>query len=179
MAAGYLYAEIHDAASELLAQYIPHRYTPGPNHGKLKGQSYEWDMRLEANGEEGILEELRRRVWEYEADRWEALLTSYDASPVSGVYLFDESDERECGWHFVFTDKRALSAARFRSFVRDCRRLERPVKELADPLEKERSALAAFVDEQLAEVRRTYDPKVSRLVKQYKVRVMKGAFDKL
>jgi hypothetical protein len=179
MAAGYVYADIHDTSSELLKQHIPHRYVPGPNHGKLEGQSYEWDMRLAANGEEGILEELRRRVWEYEADRWEALLTSYDGSPVSGVYLLDESDERESGQHFVFTDKRALSAVRFRSFVRDCRRIERPAKELAAPLEKERFALTAFVDEQLAEVRRTYDPKVSRLAKRHKVRVMKGAFDKL
>ena len=41
------------------------------------------------------------------------------------------------------------------------------------------SALATFVDEQLADVRRTYDPKVARLVERRKVMVMKGAFDKL
>jgi hypothetical protein len=35
------------------------------------------------------------------------------------------------------------------------------------------------VDEQLADVRRTYDPKVARLAKRRKVMVMKGAFDKL
>lgn len=179
IAAGYVYAAIHDAASELIEQHIPHRYVSGPDHGKVEGQCYEWDMRLQANGEEGILEELRRRVWGYETERWEALLTSYDDSPASGVYLLDESDEDETRQHFVFTDKRALSSVRFRSFVRDCRRIERPAKEITDAVEKERSALAAFVDEQLAEVRRTYDPKVSRLVKRRKVRVMKGAFDEL
>lgn len=50
---------------------------------------------------------------------------------------------------------------------------------MAGPLETERSAVAAFIDEQLAEVRRTYDPKVTRLAKRRKVRVVKGAFDKL
>jgi hypothetical protein len=62
---------------------------PGRNHGKVEGESWEWDLRLEANGEEGILDELRRRVWDYELERWEALLTSYDDSPLSGVYLMD------------------------------------------------------------------------------------------
>lgn len=179
MAAGYLYSEVHSAASELLAQRIPHRYVPGKNYGKVEGESWEWDMRLEASGEEGILEELRRRVWDYELERWEALLTSYDGSPVAGVYLIDESDEKETGLHFVFTDKRTLSAARFRSFLRDCRRMERPASEIKKALESERTALATFVDEQLAEVRRTYDSKVSRIVKRRTVRVMKGAFDKL
>ena len=98
---------------------------------------------------------------------------------MSGSYLLDESDENEARVHFVFTDKRALSAVRFRSFLRDCRSIERPADEIKDVLEKERSALATFVDEQLADVRRTYDPKVARLVKRRKVMVMKGAFDKL
>lgn len=179
MAAGRLYAELESTASDLIEQHIPHRYVPGPNHGKVEGESWECDLRLDANGEEGILEELRRRVWAYEADRWEALLTTYDDSPVSGVYLVDESDDGETRLHFVFTDKRALSAVRFRSFLRDCRRMERPASEIETALESERSALATFVDDQLADVRNTYDPKVSRLVKRRKVMVMKGAFDKL
>jgi hypothetical protein len=179
MAAGYLYAGLQNTASELIEQHIPHRYVPGRNHGKVEGESWEWDLRLEANGEEGILAELRRRVWNYELERWEALLTSYDDSPLSGVYLMDESDENETELHFVFTDKRALSAVRFRSFLRDCRRMERPANDIEDALEKECAVLAAFVDEQLADVRRTYDPKVARLAKRRKVMVMKGAFDKL
>lgn len=179
MAAGYLYAGLQNAASDLIEQHIPHRYVPGRHHGKVEGKSWEWDLRLEANGEEGILEELRRRVWDYELDRWEALLTSYDDSTLSAVYLIDESPENETGLHFVFTDKRALSGVRFRSFLRDCRRMERPASEIDDALAKQRSALAAFVDEQLADVRRTYDPKVARFAKRRKVMVMKGAFDKL
>lgn len=179
MAAGRLCAELENTACELIEQRIPHRYAPGPNHGKVEGESWEWDLRLDANGEEGILEELRRRVWAYEFDRWEALLTEYDDSPVSGAYLLDESHDDETNLHFVFTDKHALSAVRFCSFLRDCRRMERPASEIETALESERAALAAFVDDQLTDVRNTYDPKVSRLVRRRKVMVMKGAFDKL
>jgi hypothetical protein len=177
MAAGYLHAGLESAASELIEQRIPHRYVPGRNHGRVEGESWQWNMRLDANGEEGILEELQRRVWRYELGRWEALLTGYDGSDGSGVYLIDESEQPETGLHFVFTDKRALAAVRFRSFLRDCRRLERPASEIECALDKERSALAAFIEEQHADVRRTYDPKVARLVKRRKVMVMKGAFD--
>ncbi len=40
MAAGYLYAELQNAASELIEQHIPHRYVPGRNHGKAEGESW-------------------------------------------------------------------------------------------------------------------------------------------
>lgn len=176
-AAGYLYARLEDAACELIEQRIPHRYVPGRNHGKVEEECWEWDLRLDANGEEGILEELRRRVWRYELDRWEALLTAYDASDGSGVYLLDESEDDETRMHFVFTDKRALSAVHFRSFLRDCRRIERPASEIERALESECSALEVFIEGQHAELRRTYDPKVSRLVKRRRIMVMKDAFD--
>lgn len=176
-AAGYLYSGLQDAASELIEQRIPHSYVPGENHGKVQGECWEWDMRLDANGEEGILEELQRRVWRYELDRWDALLTAYDESETSGTYLFDDSEHGETRIHFVFTDKRAMSAVRFRSFLRDCQRIERPASEIERRLESERAMLADSVESQLAEIRRTYDPKVSRLVKRRKVMVRKDAVD--
>lgn len=176
-AAGYLYFRLEEAASELIEQRIPHCYVPGQNHGREQGECWEWDLRLDAKGEEGILEELRRRVWRYEQVRLDTLLTAYDESGVSGVYLLDESEPGETRLHFVFTDKHALSAVRFRSFLRDCRCIERPASEIDEKLESERSALATFVENQLAEIRRTYDPKVTRLEKRRKIMVMKDAFD--
>jgi len=176
MAAGYVYAQLHDAASDLIEQRIPHRYVPGPNHGRVEGECWEWDMRLDADGQEGILKELERRVWRYERDRWDALLSDYDDSGVAGVYLLDESEDDEAGLHVVFTDKRALSAVRFRSFMRDCRAIERPASEIEGRLEPERAAIAAFIEEQYTEIRRTFDPKVTRLEKRNKIMVNKDAF---
>jgi len=76
----------------------------------------------------------------------------------------------------VFTDKRALSAVRFRSFMRDCRAIERPASEIEGRLEPERAAIAAFIEEQYTEIRRTFDPKVTRLEKRNKIMVNKDAF---
>lgn len=177
MAAGYLYAKLESTASDLIGERIPHRYLPGRNHGKIEGESLQWDMRVDANGEEGILDELKRRVWHYDFARWDALLTTYDREDICGMYLLDESEQPETNLHFVFTDKRALSAVRFRSFMRDCRVIERPSGELERALETERAALARFIEDQHAEIRRTFDPKVIRLMKRRKILMAKDAFD--
>jgi hypothetical protein len=175
MAAGYAYA--NNAAEELIEQRIPHRLVPGKNHGKVDGGGWQWDLRSEANGREGVLAELQRRVWAYQSARSDALQAAYDTSDVGGVYLLDEAEPSEANLHVVITNVAALSAVRFRSFLRDCRAIERPPSELFQVLEKERAALADFVEEQHAEITRTYNPKVSRLVRRPKIRVMKGVFD--
>jgi hypothetical protein len=175
MAAGYWYA--NSSAEELIQQRIPHRLVPGKNHGKVDGGGWQWDLRVEAEGEEGVLDELKRRVWAYQSARWDELQTAYDASDVGGVYLLHESEPPETNLHVVITNRAALSAVRFRSFLRDCRAIERPSSELFQILEKERAALADFVEEQHADITRTYNPKVIRLVRRPKIRVMKGVFD--
>jgi hypothetical protein len=175
MAAGYWCAG--SAAEELIEQRIPHCLVPGENHGKVAGGGWQWDLRVEANGEEGVLGELQRRVWAYQSARFDALQTAYDASDIDGVYLLDESEPPEANLHVVVTNAAALSAVRFRSFLRDCRAIQRPPSELFQTLGKERAALAHFVEEQHAEITRTYDPKVTRLVRRPKIRVMKGVFD--
>jgi hypothetical protein len=116
-------------------------------------------------------------VWDYEHTRWEALLVMYDSADVSGVYRLDESEPPEINLHFVFTDTRALSVVRFRSFLRDCRAVERPVGELERVLKTEEAALEHFIADQHAEIRRTFDPNVRRIAKRRKIMVMKGAFD--
>jgi hypothetical protein len=175
MAAGYAYA--NSAADELIEQQIPHRLVPGKDHGKVDGGGWQWDLRAEADGKEGVLDELKRQVWAFQSARFDALQTECDASEVCGVYLLDESEPPEANLHVVFTNVAALSAVRFRSFLRDCRAIERPPRELFQILEKERAALAGFVEDQHAEITRTYNPKVTRLARRPKIRVMKGVFD--
>ncbi|MEO8179703.1 MAG: hypothetical protein ABI895_12790 [Deltaproteobacteria bacterium] len=156
-------------SQESIKQRIPHRLVPGKNHGKVAGGGRQWDLRVEAKGQEGVLDELKRRVWTYQSARLDSLQTAYDASDVGGVYLLDESEPPEANLHVVITNVAALSAVRFRSFLRDCRAIERPPSELFQVLEKERAALADFVEEQHAEITRTYNPKVTRLVQRPKI----------
>lgn len=179
MAAGYLHSLIEEQGAELLEQKIPHQYLPGPHHGEQVGDNIRWDMRLDAEGQEDILEELRERLWAYAQTRDDALHECWDALGLSGVYILDEYGDGEHRLHFVFTDKEALCRVRFHSFMRDCRALCRDAGELQQAIEEEKAMLGGFIDEQHAQVLNNHDPKVRRLRKHNKVMMAKGIFDDL
>lgn len=179
MAAGYLRSEIQDHALDLIEQRIPHRYVPGKNHGKVEGESWEWNMRVDAGGKEALLDALQHRVFEYERERHEALITSWDQLGRCGVFVVDTSAPPEKNLHIVFTDTTALAAVRFRSFVQDIRAIERPAEELAQALEAEKKALADFVAEQHEALSRMVDPSIARIRPRRRVMVHKNAFDDL
>ncbi len=174
MVAGYIYAKLCDSSHHLLEARIPFRYVPGRNHGMIKGKFWQWDMRVEAHGLEGVVEELQRRIWSYERERFDALLTQNDAASHPCVYLVDDSNSQGANVHFVFGNKDALARVRFHSFVRDCRALERPATELAEVVEREKGLMARFVEEQHAEVLETHDTKVTRFREMPKVAMIRG-----
>ena len=177
MAAGYLYAEMEEVAADVIKERIPHRYVPGKNHGKAKGNNFQWDMRLAADGQEDLLEELRHRVFDYTRARYDALLTEWDRANRRGVYWVNASEPQERNVHFVFTDKNALSDVRFRSFVRDCRAMERRADELTEAFKKEKANLNNFIRQQDQDLRQTFDPRVKRLRRRRQVLIHKDAFD--
>lgn len=177
MAAGYLYAQIEELAADIIKERIPHRYVPGKNHGKAKGKSFQWDMRVAADGQEDLLEELRHRVFDHTRARYDALLTEWDRAKRRGVYWVDTSELRERNIHFVFTDKNALSAVRFRTFVRDCRAIEQRADELDEAIEEEKTKLKTFILQQHQDLLQSFDPRVKRLRHRRQILIHKDAFD--
>jgi len=123
------------------------------------------------------LDALRERVFEYERKRHEALLADWDRLDSCGSFVVDTSEPPERNLHIVFTDVRALAAVRFRSFMRDVRRIGRPVEELAQALDVERSSLSQYIAEQYVSLCRSLDPAVVRLRPRRRVLVHKNAFD--
>ena len=176
-AAGYIYAQLEDGAADDIEKRIPHRYIPGKNHGKIKGKNFQWDMRAEANGQEDLLEELQRRVFDYTRERYDVLLTDWDRAKRRGVYCVDMSEPQEHNVHFIFSDKEALSAVRFRSFVRDCRAIERRIDELTQVIEEETTKLKSFILRQHQELLQTFDPRVKPLRRRRQILIHKNAFD--
>lgn len=177
MAAGYILCALEEAASDLIQELIPHRYVPGKNHGKVEGECYRWDRRLDAGGQETLLDELQHRTWAYTHERYEYLLSAWDRHGKGGVYLVDVSEPSEKNIHFVFSDTRALGAVRFRFFMKDCRAIERPMDELNRAVEQEKADVISFVRKEHDELERTFDPSVVRLRKRRKILVRKDAFD--
>ena len=179
MAAGYILCALEETASALIQELIPHRYVPGKSHGKVEGKCYRWDRRLDAGGQEALLDELQHRTWAHTHERYENLLTEWESHGTGGVYLIDVSEPPEHNIHFVFGDTRALGAVRFRSFMKDCRAIERPVDELQRAVEDETVEIKRFVRKEYEELQRTFDPAVVHLRKRRKILVHKEAFDGL
>src|SRR5258706_214477 len=66
---------------------------------------------------------------DYEHRRHEETADLWDREAAKGVFVRRQEIPGEVNADFAFTDKTALEAVRFRSFVRDCRGIERPFDE--------------------------------------------------
>jgi hypothetical protein len=179
MAAAYLYDRISEAGGDELRRQIPHRHVRGPHDGEREGDLIRWDSRVDAGGQEAMLDELQHRLWDYELERWRALKTEWDAFGLGGVYALDDSQAGESNLLCVFTDKRALDQVRFDTFMVDCRAIERPGEELEAAAAAEVERVNQIVAEQHQDLLVSFDPRIVRLRKRRKVLMHPRVIDDL
>ena len=177
MGAAHVHEKVRSHAEDVIDKLIPHRYVPGSEHGKRVSGGYQWNMRPDAGGREAILDELRHRSYAYQTERYEALVRTWDEQRLGAVYLVDRSEDGEHTLDAVFTDRTALRAVRFRSFLDDCRRLERPATELEPQIEEEKTAAEAFLRSALDDIEANFDPAVVPLRRKTKVVLAPEAAD--
>ena len=173
MLACHVGGAMQEAADEEIERLIPHRYVPGPNDGDAEGGLIQWDRRLDAGGQEGLLEELQSRVWAFEAKRRNELMIELRDHPRRATYLVEnpfrdvEADEQHL--LVIFTDPSALEKIRFTSFLSDCRALSKPLEDLALVEGRETGRTIAYVNEQHLELVQSFDPNVVRFRRRRKV----------
>lgn len=138
MAAGYVYSRLDEFGQEKVSTLIPHRYVNAKDHGKREGKGTIFSQRLEADGKEPQAEELQRRFWDYLSQRFDALRTEFDGQDRKAVYMEDLSRHNDPHMTFIFSDKTALQAVRFRHFMRDCCALVADRAELDAVINRER-----------------------------------------
>ena len=78
------------------------------------------------------------------------LASSWDRQRLGAVYLVERCEDGERTLDVIFTDRTALQAVRFRSFLDDCRRLERPATEMQPHIEAEKAVLSALLHDNIA-----------------------------
>jgi len=176
MASWQLYGAMEDAASDEIEVRLPHRHVRGPEDGRRdESGSIRWDMRVEANGQEALLEELQHRVWEEQFRRRSELGQMFREQRQGVCFLDDQpwehQDPRERNLLVVFSDPDALAAVRFTSFLRDCRRIERPLAELRALEAREAKRMREFVAAQHEGLVKNFDLKVVPLRKKLKVMI--------
>lgn len=179
MAAGYVYSRLDECGQEEVSTLIPHRYVKAKDHGKREGKGTIFSQRLEAGGKEPQAEELQRRCWAYLSQRYDALRTEFDNQAHKAVYMEDKSRPHDPHMNFIFSDKTALQAVRFRQFMRDCRALVADRAELDAVITRERQALEAYLESTCRYILTNFDPKVAPFRKKRKIIIADGALDEI
>jgi len=167
--AGYVVDVLDELGSDRIQTLIPHEYVDGPNHGKREDKGFVYDKRIDAHGLEGQLEDLQRRYYGYMNKRYEDLLNLFDQTARKHIYMLDRSRVDDPHMDFVFSDKTALDAVRFRHFMSDCRLLGGDNRELETQLDHERRAALTFLEESHRDIMEHYDPTVVTLRKKRKI----------
>jgi hypothetical protein len=179
MVAGHIQARADEHVSEIVDALVPHEYVQGNNHGKRSERGFVWDMRVQAGGKEGLLDELRFCQSAYFDKRYDALAKTWDRSAARAVYISERDVPGEMDREFLFSDTAALKAVRFRSFLRDCRAIERPAAELTPHIDSEIQAANIFMHAEHERLLRDFDPNVARIRKRRKIVVRGDAAHKL
>jgi len=179
MAAGYVYSCIKESGLEKVSTLIPHRYLNAKDHGKPEGKGTIFSQRIDADGKEPQVEELQRRFWDYLSPRYDALCIEFDGQACKAIYMEDLSREHDPHMTFIFSDKTALQAVRFRQFMRDCRPLVADRAELDAVISREHQAVDAYLDAACRDILANFDPKVAPFRKKNKIIIADGALNDL
>ena len=179
MAEGYLHGLLESFGREQIKILIPHRYVEGKNHGKRRGKGAVFEMKVDAGGKEGELEELENRYRDYVRGRREAIAAQFDTEARGHVYLIDRSRTHDPQMDVIFTDKTALRQVRFRHFMADCRNLVGNSLEFDALVDRERGAAQEFLERRHRHILETFDPKIRKLRQKRQVIIMDGALDDL
>ncbi|MBN1101801.1 MAG: hypothetical protein JXL84_00155 [Deltaproteobacteria bacterium] len=167
--AGYLLGILDESGSDKISELIPHEYVDGPDHGKREGGGFLYDKRINGGGLEAQLEELRDRFHRYTTERHNALGEEFDKEGKRRVYLIDRSNAHDPQMDFVFSDKTALQAVRFRHFMEDCRKIMGDAIELETLIEQERQRLLEYLENAHQDILHNFDPKVLKFRKKRKI----------
>lgn len=179
MAAGYVYNCLDEFGQEKVSTLIPHRYVNAKDHGKREGKGTIFSQRLEADGKEAQAEELQRRFWDYLSQRYDALSTEFDGQARKAIYMENLSRHNDPHMTFIFSDKTALQAVRFRHFMRDCRPLVADRVDLDALINRERQALDEYLKSTCRDIFANFDSKVARFRKKRKLIIADGALNDL
>ncbi len=177
--AKHLVDTLDETGSEQIEALIPHRYVEGKNHGKREQSGTVWDLRVDAGGMEPQLQELRHRYDEYLSARHERVLDQFDEEAMQQIYIQRETQGLEAHIRFIFSDKSALDAVRFRQFFSDYQRIAGDITELAVVIAQEKQAAVEFLQAQYRDIKKNFDPSVVPLRKKRKIVLADGALDDL
>lgn len=176
--AGYLSDHLEDKGGDIIETLIPHDYVEGKDHGKVNKGGSLWDMRVDANGLEKQLDELKSRWHQYTQQRWVELSKQFlHDDPV--VFMEDVNEDGELHRNFIFSNENSLKQIRWRHFLADCETVQADFCSVNELEKQEFEKAEHWLRETHQDIMQNFDPNVLTLKKKRKVVVAPGAFDGL
>ena len=176
--ATYFVDEIELAGNDLIDQLIPHEYIDGANNGKAEKGGFLWDMKLDANGQEGQLDELKKRWYGYQQQRWLELSETFSQLP-SAVYTQDKDWDNDPHRFFIFSNAETLKQIRWRHFLSDCQPLMSEYATINEHLQQEITRATSWLTENHQDIMQNFDPTVVKLQKKKQIILSPQARDDL
>lgn len=176
--ARHLCDDIETSGHEVIDQLIPHHFVEGEHHGKPQDGGFLWDQRLDANGLEGQLDELKRRWYSNLQARWVALSKDFqDLAPA--VYSKAAEWDNDPHRYFIFNNATCLKQIHWRHFLTDCEQLMGESSSLEPLREQEIDRAKNWLTENHQDIMRNFDPKVAKLRKKRKIIMSPAALEDL
>ncbi len=176
--ATHLGDDSEEAGNNYIEQLIPHEYVEGKNHGKKTEGGFSWDMKKNAHGLEGQLDELQYRWTAYMQESW--LVTSQsNANCEPAIYVKDNHWDNDPHRSFIFSNEASLKKVRWRHFLSDIKPLLADSSILDKEMEQEVEKSKGFLDEQYRDIMDNFNPKVIKLRKKMKIVMPPDVLDDL
>ncbi len=171
MASGYIFSEIEEHGQNYIDTLIPHTYVAGKNHGKPEGKGVQFDFRIQANGKEAELKELKMRfIKNYLQERYKQYIKDWIKFNKNCVFTLDKVDEDGVkNPHFIFSDPDVLKVIKFRNFVSDCAAVKEANQPLFDYLDIQKKHCQNWLDAQVQDIHENFDPNVVKLERKPKI----------
>ena len=166
--ATYLHDEIDLIGQDYIEQLIPHEYVEGKDHGNQEKGGFLWDIKRDASGLEGQLDELNHRWFNFLQERWLVLSKKFrNVSPA--VYTKDQSWDDDPHRFFIFNNEETLKRIRWQHFISDSGPLMADISTIKKRLEQEITIAKSFLSENHQDIMNNFDPKVIKLRKKRKI----------
>ncbi|GMR16107.1 MAG: hypothetical protein BMS9Abin31_0414 [Gammaproteobacteria bacterium] len=176
--ATYLHDETDSFGQDYIDTLIPHEYINGKDHAKCEKGGFLWDMKLDASGLEGQLDELNHRWFNYLQQRWLTLSKELRNAPPS-VYTEDKYWDNDPHRFFIFNNEETLKRIHWQHFISDCETLVADISTIKEQLEQEITSAKLFLSNNHQDIMNNFDPKVTRLRKKRKIIMSPEALDDL
>jgi len=176
----YLYDELENEKSDIIKTLIPHEYVDGPNHGKNVDGGMVWDIKIDANGLEPQLDELKSRSQKYLNSVCEDLQEEFHQDDGKAVYFLKGFDDPHSPrWDIVVKNSETAKHIRFQTLLNDCQKNLQPIEQIEAIKRHAAQKLRQYIIEVHRDILENFDPSVLPFKKEMKVVMSPGALDDL